>query len=618
MRNRTPIKNHLHEIQLVTQRSITALIGMGILITLLIIRLGYLQIIQLDLYSTLSKRNSLDLMPLEPTRGLIYDRNGVLLAENIPVFSLDVIPYKVQNLNKTLAELGKIIPLSDTDIAQFQKQLKQHRRFDEILLKLRLSEEDTARFAENAYRFPGVFVKARLIRHYPLGQSFSHVLGYVGRINQQELNEIDQSNYSATNYIGKLGIEKFYEDELHGKVGYEQAEDDASGEPVRILNQINPVPGKNLVLTIDSALQEAAEKALAGSRGAIVAIQPATGQVLALVSEPSFDPNLFVAGISNQDFQALQQAIDKPLYNRALRGLYPMASTVKPYMALQGLNSGVVSPDDTVFDPGWYQLPNSEHVFHDWRRHGHGTVNITKAIVSSCDTYFYDLARKMGIRRIDEILGQFGFGEPTGIDVEEELAGNVASPETKRKAKGGSWYEGDTIISGIGQGSMQATPLQLAVAVATMANRGAHYTPYLVMATQDPGKAVTPQPTVPPEMIKLTDDKYWKIVIDAMQGVITSPEGTGKHFGTKVPYTVAAKTGTAQVFSKKHFEYDEFHVLEKSLPERLRNHSLFIAFAPAENPQIAVAVVVENSTLASGVARQVMDAYLLRNQGKPV
>lgn len=616
MRRRTPIKNHLHEIQLITQRSVTAFIIMAILVVLLIIRLGYLQLSQNDVYATLSKRNWLDLVPIEPTRGLIYDRNGVLLAENIPVFSLDIIPYKIENLPKTLSEIAKIIPLTDTDFVQFRTQLKQHRRFDEISLKLRLSEVDVAKFSEVAYRFPGVLVKAHLIRHYPFNGSFSHVLGYVGRINTQELVDIDPSNYSATNYIGKLGIEKFYEDELHGTVGYEQAENDASGEVVRVLNRIKPEPGKNLYLTIDSNLQLAAEKALDNNRGALIAIQPNTGQILAMVSEPDYDPNVFVAGISNQDFQTLQQAPDRPLYNRALRGLYPPASTIKPYMAITGLESGIAVPSFSIYDPGWYQLPNTDHVFRDWRFHGHGTVNLNKAIIASCDTYFFDLGHKLGITRIDNMLSKFGFGELSGVDIGEELPGVLASPKWKRRVKGMPWYEGDTINSSIGQGYMQATPLQLAVAVATIANRGTRYTPYLLLGEQYPDKPIVQQSPIPLEKIVLRDDKIWDFIIKAMQSVITSPEGTGSHFGRDAPYSLGAKTGTAQVFSKKHYdESDENPAEQLKLPERLRNHSLFIAFAPADNPQIAIAVIVENSALASTVARRFLDYYLLK---KPI
>jgi penicillin-binding protein 2 len=616
MYKQTPIKNHLQEIQLVTQRSITALIGMVIMVLLLIIRLAYLQLSEHTLYTTLSQKNSLDLIPAEPTRGLIYDRNGILLAENIPVFSLDVIPYKAGNLPKTLSEIAKIIPLNDTDIMQFQKQLKQHRRFDEIPLKMRLSEAEVAKFSEHAYHFPGFIIKARLIRHYPFEASLSHVLGYVARINIDELDEIDPTNYSATNYIGKLGVEKFYEDELHGTVGYEQVENDASGEPVRVLNQINPIPGKNLYLTLDSRLQIAVEKALEGQRGAVVAIQPATGQVLAMVSQPGYDPNLFVAGISSQDFKALQSSPDRPLYDRALRGLYPLASTIKPYIALEGLESGVATPSFTLFDPGWFQLKNSMHIFHDMKHHGHGMVNLNRAIICSCDTYFFDLAYKLGIQRIDHVLKEFGFGDATGIDLDDELPGVVASPAWKRQIKGVSWYEGDTINSGIGQGYMQATPLQLASGIATIATRGKRYTPYLLLGSQQPGKTFLPQKPVLAKKVDIINTGMWNIIINAMTGVTTSQEGTAYRLLGHTTYTIAAKTGTAQVysFSKKHYDTESGQENQDKLPEKLRDHHLLIAFAPVENPQIAVAVVVENSNQATAVARAVLDYYLLQMQ----
>ncbi|MEO8400187.1 MAG: penicillin-binding protein 2 [Gammaproteobacteria bacterium] len=611
MRKRIAIKDHIQEIQLISQRCIATLVIMIICVVLLIMRFAYLQLANHDLFTTLSKRNWLDLVPIEPTRGLIYDRNGVLLAENIPVFSLDVTPYKVENMPRMLADVGKIVPLADNDIVQFQKQMKQHRRFDEVTLKLRLTEEEVAKFSENQYRFPGVIVKARLIRHYPFTNSLSHILGYVARINTDELQDIDSINYSATNYIGKLGIEKYYEDELHGTVGYEQAENDASGEAVRVLSKIKPLPGKNLYLTIDTKLQAVAEQALAGHRGAIVAIQPATGEVMALVSEPTYDPNLFVDGINTKDFQALQSSPDKPLYNRALRGLYPFASTIKPFIALEGLESGLASVDVSIVDPGYYQLPNSSRVFHDWRKHGHGVVNVSRAIISSCDTYFFDLAHKLGIHRIDRILQQFGFGAVTGIDIEEELPGVVSSPRWKRRVKGAAWYEGDTLNSGIGQGFMQVTPIQLATGVATMSNRGKRITPHLLLAEQDPGKTPVPQALQYPPPVKLANTSAWNIVINAMQGVITSPFGTGlMHFGKIGSYTIAAKTGTAQNFSIKHYNANENYQDQSNLPERMRDNSLFIAFAPVEKPQIAVAVLVENSSEAAAVARVVLDYYL--------
>jgi penicillin-binding protein 2 len=609
---RIPIKNHHREIQLTAKRTMFAIVIICLLIFFLVIRLAYLQIYKHNLYITLSTKNWLDLVPIEPTRGLIYDRNGVLLSENIPVFSLDIIPVQVTDLKKTLSALGKIVSLSGNDISQFQKQLTQHRRFDEIPLKLRLTEGEVANFTENQHRFPGVIIKARLMRHYPYGENFSHVIGYVGRINAQELNEIDQINYSASHYIGKLGIEKYYEEELHGKVGYEEVENDASGKPIRILKEIDGTPGKNIYLTLDSGLQSTAEKSLSGHRGAAVVIQPTTGQVLAMVSQPGYDPNLFVVGINQKDYQALQQSESRPLYDRALRGLYPFASTIKPYFALQALDSGIISADDKVFDPGWFKLSTSSHIFHDWQRSGHGWVNLSRAIMLSCDIYFYELANKMGIHRMDAILTQFGFGSLTGIDLDGELPGIVASPEWKRKVKGAHWYNGDTINSSIGQGDMQATPLQLAAGVATLANRGQRFMPYLLLGEQMPGKPYLSQQPIPLDAVVLHDNQYWDIVIKAMQDVVASPRGGAYHsFGRHYTYTVAAKTGTGALSKRRHPDEED---KQETLPEKLRDHHLFIAFAPTDKPKIALAIVTENSNNAIEAARIIFDYYLGNKQ----
>jgi penicillin-binding protein 2 len=586
-----------------------ALIFICLLIALLILRLAYLQIDKHDMYITLSTKNWLDLVPVEPTRGLIYDRNGILLVENVPVFSLDIVPMQVTDLPKTLAALKGLVELSNNDISQFQRQLKQHRRFDEIPLKLRLTEDEVAILAENQYRLPGVVIRARLMRHYPFGASFSHVIGYVGRINTQELNEIDQTNYSGSHYIGKLGIEKYYEEELHGKVGYEQVENDASGKPIRVLKEIKGTPGKNIYLTLDSKLQLAVESALAGQRGAVVAIQPATGQILAMVSQPGYDPNPFVLGISQKDYQALQASPDRPLYDRALRGLYAPASTIKPFLALAALNGGFVTPNFTIFDPGWFQLRNNDHRYRDWWPGGHGTVNLNKAIMSSCDTYFYELGMKMGIRQLDIALTQFGFGAPTGIDIDGELPGIVASPEWKRRVKGVRWYDGDTVISAIGQGFMQVTPLQLAAATATLANRGKRFIPYLVLSEQMPGKAAVMQSPIPLDAVNITDKQQWDLVITAMQNVVDAPQGTAYgRFGRGYTYSIAGKTGTAQVIAKAR-NTNEISDQSK-IPERFRNHALFIAFAPVDKPKIALAIITENSGTAVAIARTIFDYYL--------
>jgi penicillin-binding protein 2 len=610
MEKRIPIKNHHLEIQLIAKRSMFGLLVMCFLIALLILRLAFLQVYKRDLYFTLSTKNWLDLVPTEAPRGLIYDRYGTLLAENIPVFSLDIIPHQVSNLSASLAALSKIVSLSPDEVNQFKKQLKQHRSSDEIPLKVRLSEKEVAAFIENQHRFPGFFIKARLLRHYPFGERFSHVLGYVGRINTQELNEINTVNYSASPYIGKLGIEKFYEEELHGKVGYQQVENDASGKPIRVLKEIKGIAGKTIYLTIDSGLQAIAQKALSQHKGAIVAIEPATGQILAMVSEPGYDPNAFVLGISQKDYHALQASDKRPLFDRALRGLYPIASTIKPYFALQGLNTGIIHPDDEISDPGWFELANHSHRFRDVAPYGHGKVNLSKAITASCDTYFYLLANKMGIKPMDEILYQFGFGALTGIDLEGELPGIVASPEWKKIAKGSHWYEGDTINSGIGQGFMQATPLQLASAVATLANHGKRFMPYLLLATQASNKTLQYEAPTPLEPVILNDERHWNTVINAMQEVISSPQGTAYRYGHKHKYSIAAKTGTAQIIAKRGDPNKNKADHQEDLAEKFHDHHLFIAFAPVEKPVIALAIITENTYYTIDAARAIFDYYL--------
>lgn len=608
MRKHIPVKNHHREIQLTANRLLVAILVIAALVGLLVARLIFLQIYKHDLYSTLSNNNWMDLVPLEPTRGLIYDRSGTLLADNVPVFTLEVTPYEIKQMDAVLADLGKTIALTDNDLQQFRKQLKQHRRFDQIPLKVKLTEDEVMRFTENQHRFPGVTIAARLMRSYPFSETFSHVLGYVGRINTQELNEIDATNYSASHYIGKLGIEKFYEPELHGYVGYKQVENDASGKSIRILKEIKGKPGKNLYLTLDSGLQFTAENALKGHRGAVVAIDPSNGDILALVSEPGYDPNQFVVGISQQDFQALQESPNRPLYNRALRGLYPPASTIKPFIALQGLETGLIDESTQIRDPGWFELSAGGHRYHDWKTGGHGTVNMNMAILSSCDIYFFRLAQRMGIKTMDDMLGQFGFGQSTQVDLDHELIGVLASPNWKVAVKHTHWYPGDTIISGIGQGFMQVTPLQLAVATAALANRGKKIKPHLLLGEQIPGTPYKPYQPVVENLIALKDSENWERVIKAMQNVILSPSGTGfTPFGKHFNYTVAAKSGTAQVIAKRNTEGKDN---QASWPERFRDHHWFIAFAPVDHPRIALAIITENSNEAAKTARTLLDYYL--------
>lgn len=606
MPKRITLKDHQREISLYYRRAIVA---MGLILLMaagLVARLYYLQVIEHSLFTTLSEKNQVTLLPIPPNRGLIYDRNGILIAENTPVFSLEMIPDKVANIQETLKQLGQIINITPDDIAAFNKQLKQHRRFDSVPIKVKLDEQDIAKFYVNQYRFPGVMVRAQLIRYYPLGPNFVDVLGYVGRINEQEAQKIDPVNYAATNFIGKLGIEKHYEDILHGRVGYQEVETDAGGRIVRVLKRIPPIPGENLYLSIDANLQISAQKALGDNYGAVVAIDPNNGEILAMVSNPGYDPNLFVQGISQQDYQALQNAPGKPLYNRTVRGQYPIASTIKPYLALEALNSRTIDLNFKINDPGYYSLPGSAHVYRDWKKGGHGVVNVMKAVPVSCDTFFYTVGVKMGITHIHGILTDFGFGKPTGIDLDEELGGLIPDPAWKRRVKNQPWYMGDTVISSIGQGFMLTTPLQLANGVSQVAMRGEGYQVHLLMQTQDAKgniKKVAPIPLTP---IRI-DSNVWDEVIEAMHNV-TQPGGTAASIGN-APYLFAGKTGTGQVFST----FGKGTPKANILPKNLRDNTMFIAFAPLDKPQIAIGIVAENSHDAKYIGRKVLDAYFSRH-----
>ncbi|MFC3908577.1 penicillin-binding protein 2 [Legionella dresdenensis] len=582
---------------------------------ILIARLAWLQIAEYKRYETLSFKNQMSVIPIAPPRGIILDKNGVVLAENTPVYVLEVVPEHVKNMRDTLAKLRVLLPsITDDDIENFNRARSQNRSYMPLPLKLKLSQEEVAVFASNQYRFTGVSIKARLMRYYPLGEVTAHLLGYVGRINVQELQQVDPVNYRATNFIGKAGIEKYYEDLLHGQVGYQQVETDVSGRTIRVLNKQNPVSGEKLYLTIDIRLQQIAFDALKDKRGAVVAIDSRNGSILAMASSPSYDPNLFVNGINTADYQRLSNAKDRPLYNRAVRGLYPPASTVKPYVALAGLEKGVVDTNFSIYDPGWYKLPGVSHAYRDWKKTGHGVINVRRAITVSCDTYFYQLGHRMGIATLEEMLSKFGFGQLTHVDLVEEAPGILPNAPWKRRAKGVPWYPGDTLITAIGQGFMLASPLQIANAVAALSQKGHRYRPHLLDKSVQSDKGEThPYALLEEYPIKLRDENNWNIVIEAMHSVITSNEGTGYRFGRNAPYSVAAKTGTAQVFSGHQYEKKRY----EDIPEYLRDHSLFIAFAPVEKPEIAIAVMVENDFAASFVARKVMDAYFqLKENGK--
>jgi len=607
------LKDHEKDARLVRNRVVVGAVAIVLLICVLIARLYYLQIIQYDYHSTLSENNRVHVQPIPPTRGLIFDRNGVIVADNRPSFSLSMTRERAGNWQEVLDTIVEVLDLTTDDRALFEKRMRQGRRpFEPVPILFELNEEQIARVAVNQFRLPGVEVVAQLVRHYPQGAHFAHSVGYVGRINEKELKTLDPVNYSGTHHIGKTGIERFYEDDLHGQVGYEEVETNARGRVLRVLKRTDPKPGKDIVLSLDIKLQEAAEAALGGRRGAVVALDPRTGEVLAMVSQPSFDPNLFVTGISFKAYAELRDSIDRPLFNRVLRGLYPPGSTIKPAVAIAGLDSGAVNASSRVFDPGYYQLPNYDHKYRNWNRSGDGWVDLDTAIMRSNDTYFYDLAHKMGIDRLSSYMNKFGIGQRVSLDMFEESAGLMPSREWKRATRRQAWFPGETLILGIGQGYMQATPLQLAQATALIANKGVWNRPHLAKTIE----GQQPVDENPMENIVLRDKSDWAKVTHGMEQVMHNARGTARKAAAGAQYRIAGKSGTAQVVAIKQGEkYDR-----NKLQERHRDHALFVAFAPAEAPKIVVSVMVENGESGSGVAapvvRQIMDAWLLDENGR--
>ncbi len=606
------LTDDLRESELFRRRTIIALVGVVLLIAAIVARLVYLQVINHHHFTTQADDNRVTIVPLAPTRGLIFDRRGRVLAENLPSFSLELIPERVVDLDATINELGRYIDISPRDIQNFYDLLQRKRRHDSLALRSHLSEQEVARFAVNRHRFPGVEINARLLRSYPFGPLAVHTLGYVGQINENELGKLDQTNYSATDLIGKIGVEKFYEPLLHGQIGYQRVETNAEGRIIDVLNSIPPKPGKNLHLTIDAELQQIAEALLGDQRGAIVAMEPATGNLLAMVSKPSYDPNLFVQGIDHKTYNALNTSIDHPLFNRILRGTYPPGSTIKPIIALAALEYGKINADTSIFCPGWYSLEGDDHRYRDWKRWGHGHTDMEKAVAESCDVFFYDIAFRLGIDYMHEYMTKFGFGRKTNVDISDELSGIMPSRDWKRAARSLPWFPGETLITGIGQGFMTATPLQLARAAGAIANRGVLVNPRVVRAISENGEELTRISPLPisSEQIQLKNEKHWQNIVASMRAVVHGKTGTARKIGDHSPFTIAGKTGTAQVFGIKQ---DESYVKE-DIDERLRDHALFIAFAPIDKPQIAIAVIVENggsgSSTAAPIAYQVMHHYL--------
>lgn len=611
---RAELKNYQHEQYYFKLRLGVAALVVLVLFGILTARFFYLQVNQYKHYQTLAENNRISLTPIVPNRGLILDKNGVVLAHNFFVYTLEITPSKVDNLEATIADVSKLVEVSTLDRKRFNKLRDESRNFESVPIRTHLNEVEAARFAVNHYRFPGVEIKSRLFRHYPMGKLGAHMLGYIGRINDKDLSNLeiagDLSNYKGSDHVGKSGIEQFYERFLHGTTGFQQVEIDADGRAVRVLSSTAPAAGDNLVLSIDSKLQEIAETAFGEHRGALIAINPKTGEVLSYVSEPTFDPNLFVDGIDVENWKALNDSIDKPLINRPVRGIYPPGSTFKPFAAMAGLENGKRVPPFSIQDPGFFTLPNSVHRYRDWKPSGHGTVDMQRAITISCDTFFYGLALELGIDKLTSFVSHFGFGRKTGIDIQGEIEGLLPTPEWKMRRYKQPWYQGETVIVGIGQGYTLVTPMQLAQATAILANNGVAMKPHLVTQIQ---KAISGENTIMPpvvqDTIKLNPDNI-AIVKRGMMDV-TLPGGTAASVGANAPYAIAAKTGTAQVIGiKQNEKYNA-----NSINERHRDHALFIAYAPAEDPTIAMAVIVENGqhggSTAGPIARKVMDYYLL-------
>jgi len=588
----------------------------------LFLRFFWLQVVQHEHYSTLAEANRISIAPIVPNRGIIVDRNGVVLAHNYSAYTLEITPSKVEDIDALIDALSTVVEITPRDRRRFKKLLEESKSFESLPIRNRLSDEEIARFAANRYRFPGVDINARLFRQYPQGELFSHVVGHIGRINQRELDQLEEegndTNYRGTEYIGKVGLEQSYEKHLHGTTGVEEVEVDAGGRAVRTLSRKPPVSGNNIVLNLDAGLQETVYRAFGDFRGALVAIDPTNGGVLAFVSKPGFDPNLFVDGIDPQNWKELNESIDRPMVNRALAGTYPPGSTFKPYMALAALTLGKRRPEQAIRDPGYYNFGN--HTFRDDKVGGHGMVDMFKSIVVSCDTYYYMLANDLGIDNIANFMTLFGFGTRSGIDLTGESQGILPSQAWKRKRfrtpEQQKWYAGETISVGIGQGYNSYTPLQLAQAMATLANDGVMYRPHIVNYVED---IVTHNRTmVEPQPLRSLDLKpeHLKVVKDALIGVNT--EGTGARAFAGAPYVSAGKTGTAQVIAIKQGE----KYVASRIAERYRDHALFIAYAPADAPKIAVAVLVENAgfgaATAAPIARKVMDYYMLGKKATPV
>jgi len=602
------ISNTVLENKIFSSRLVLAFVFIFILTSILILRVYNLQIVNHEYYTEEALGNQMRSIPITPARGKIFDRNGQILATNQLSYRLTLTPEKVKNTAKTLLSLKKIGLINDKDIEQFNKNRKRYKKFHNIPLKHKLSEIQMAEFLVGN-QFIGVDVEPYFHRVYPNGTSSVHVIGYVSRMNKEDKLFYDKKNYLGTSFVGKTGIEKQYETLLHGSNGVKQIERNVSGRVIDTKTIEGAVAGKDLYLSIDLDLQKKAESLLLGKRGSIVAVNVKNGEVLALVSTPVYNPNWFVNGISHANYQDLQTSKDIPQLNRSIRGLYPPGSTVKPMVALAGLEEGVITNQSKTFCPGYYKLPNVKRKFNDWKRTGHGHVDVKDSIAQSCDVFFYDLANKMGIEMMHDNLNYFNFGRKTGIDIPGEKGGILPSKAWKKINKDEPWYRGETLIVGIGQGFMTSSPLQLAVATAALANKGGLFKPKLLTNIQTPNQAIEEIPGDPPVQIPIKNIKNWEDVVEGMRQTIYAPKGTARRLNKDLTYTLAGKTGTAQVFG---LDAEEQYIAEK-LDERLRDHALFTGFAPIDNPEIAIAIIVENagsgSSKAAPLARQVLDVY---------
>ncbi len=620
----SPIKDHHSERRLFVRR---VLWSTGIAIALLgvvIARLVQLQIIDHELFAEKAQGNRVRIEPVPPIRGLIFDRKGRVVAENLPAYQLELIPEQVEDLDDTLARLAALDLIEADDIERIKALSRSGPRFRPVTLKFRLTEDEIANFAIQRPRFPGVDFQPRLVRHYPDGEAVAHAVGYVGALSTADLQVLDAARYAGTSHTGKTGVESSFESNLHGAAGYRHLITNARGRQIpsdssELLDSLpmdeKPAPGSNLYLSIDLDLQKLATRLLQDRRGALVALDPQSGEILALVSAPSFDPNLFAVGMSTAQYGELQNNLDLPLFNRAVVGTYPPGSTIKPMLALAALETGATNLTRKAICRGYFMLPDTTHRYRDWKPEGHGPVDLHDALAQSCDVYFYEISQDLGIDAMHDYLDRFGLGTNTGVDINGEKPGLVPSREWKRAAfrnrDDKRWYNGETVIASIGQGYMLATPLQLAVAAATLGARGTHYRPHMVAAIEDPltgERSLVPRERLP--NVEISNTFYWDNVIQAMHDVMQGPRGTARAVGFGAPYKMAGKSGTAQVVSiAQDEEYDE-----EELQERQRDHALFISFAPLENPRIAVAVVIENGSSGSGVAapvaRAIMDAYL--------